>query len=166
MVLDFRPVAEESYHIEHNTPEKLAGVMKLGKGAAGPPVHVHPHSAEKLELLEGKLRIHHGGTWKTIEAGATWEVSAGEPHTFAGHPDEGATVRFQVTPNQGFADFLQDTHELIRAGKLKSYESLDGLIYSSMLVKKYPQDFQAAQWPMRIVMNVASWVGKAMGRRV
>lgn len=166
MTLDFRPASEEIYTITQSTPEVLAGEMWLGPGADGPPLHIHPQLKEELELLEGKLRIYKDGRWETIDAGTSWVVHPGEVHTFKAEPSAEARVKFRITPSGGFLGFLTDSHRLIQSGKMTSYESLNGLIYSSMIVKKYSDDFRAAQPGMRLVMSLANLVGRLSGKRV
>lgn len=164
--LDFRPAAEETYTIHEATPDRLVGEMWLARRNPGPPIHIHPRLTENLKLLDGKLEIYRDDTWKVIKEGYAWQVMAGEAHTFRATPDADALVWFSVEPAGGFLGFLEDTHALIRSGKLQSYESLSGLIYSSMLVHKYAADFVASQRSMRMVMALASAVGRLSGKRV
>ncbi len=164
--LDFRPVAEETYSIHESTPDRLAGEMWLGKGNPGPPIHIHPELTEHLKLLEGKLEIYRDGAWSVIEKGYEWQVPAGVSHTFRATADSDALVWFSVEPAGGFLGFLEDSHALIESGKLKSYESLSGLIYSSMIVRKYADDFVASRRSMRLVMAIAGTMGRLLGKRV
>lgn len=164
--LDFRPASDEAYTIHEATPERLTGEMWLGKGNPGPPVHIHPRLAERLKMLEGKLEIFAEGTWKVIEEGHEWEVPAGAAHTFRTPADSEARVWFSVEPAGGFLGFLEDTHALVQAGRLKRYESLSGLLYSSMIVRKYRGDFVASGRGMRMLMAAAAAVGRLLGKRV
>lgn len=166
MKIDFRPVSQELYHITHSTPELFEGEMWLGKGKSGPPLHIHPQQQEDLELVSGKLKIFRNEKWEVIEAGTRWIIPAGEVHTFQALPDAEATVNFKITPAGNFEGFLKDTEALIRSGKLKSYESLNGIIYSSMLVKKYKDTMQPALMPMKIAMFLATMLGRIQGKKV
>lgn len=164
--LDFRPVSDETYTITHSSDDKIEGEMWLGKGAAGPPLHIHPGQEENLELLKGKLQIFRNGKWEIIESGVQWKIPAKEVHTFKGVSDSEALVKFSITPAGEFYGFLNDTNKLIQTGKLKSYESLNGLIYSSMLVSKYKNTFRASQFHMRLIMGIATLIGRLSGRKI
>lgn len=71
-----------------------------------------------------------------------------------------------MEPAGGFLGFLEDSYDLIQSGKLTSYESPSGIIYSSMLVRKYADDFVPAQRGMRILMSAANGMGRLLGKRV
>lgn len=166
MKFDFHPLAPETYTISHSSPEKMEGIMWLGKGNAGPPLHYHPRTKEDLELIEGKLEIYRNGKWEIIHEGTKWIVPPNEIHTFRSVPDSDATVKFSVTPPLGFEGFLRDTQQLIDSGKLTAYESLNGLIYSSMLIKKYPETLCPARRSLKVIVSIANFIGKLSGKKV
>ena len=163
---DFNPVSPEIYTVTHSTPDKMEGEMWLGKGNAGPPLHYHPKIQEDLELISGKLKIYRNGKWKIIAAGTKWAISPNEVHTFKTVPDSDATVKFCVMPALGFEGFLRDTQTLISSGKLTSYESLKGLLYSSMLIKKYSDTLYPAQRGLKIIVTIVNFIGKALGKKI
>lgn len=164
--LDFRPASKEVYTITHSSNDRIEGEMWLGKGSAGPPLHIHPGQEENLELLKGKLQVYRNGKWEIIESGVKWRIPANEIHTFKGLSDSEALVKFSVSPAGEFYDFLNDTYHLIQSGKLKSYDSLSGLVYSSMLVSKYKNTFRASQFHMRLIMGIATIIGRLTGRKI
>lgn len=166
MKFDFNPVSPEIYTLTHSSPDKIEGEMWLGKGNAGPPLHYHPKIQEDLELINGKLKIYSNGKWETITAGTKWTIPPNEIHTFKTVPDSDATVKFCATPALGFEGFLRDTQTLIKTKKLTSYESLNGLLYSSMLIKKYSDTLYPSQMSMKIIMNIANFIGKVLGKKI
>lgn len=166
MKYDFRPLSQEVYTITPSSEERLEGEMWLGKAEAGPPLHKHPFSEERLTLVKGKLQIYRNGQWEIIEAETSWNIPPEEIHTFKGAEDSDATVKFSIIPPKGFAGFLTDTQALIQSGKLKSYESLNGLIYSSMLVKRYKDTLVPSQFYVKVIMPIANFFGIITGKRV
>ncbi len=166
MTFDFRPVSPEIYTITHSTAESMEGEMWLGKGNEGPPLHYHAHLQEDLELIDGKLKIFRNCKWEVIKEGTKWSIPPKEIHTFKTVPDADATVKFSVTPAMGFEGFLRDTQALIKSGKLTSYKSLNGLIYSSMLVRKYSDTLTPAQGSLKMIMSIANFMGKLTGKKV
>jgi quercetin dioxygenase-like cupin family protein len=75
-------------------------------GAAGlPPEHLHPHQAERFEVLEGEMRTLIGGAERTFRAGETFEVPPGTPHQMAAEGP--ARMRWEVTPALCTAEFFE-----------------------------------------------------------
>lgn len=166
MNYDFRPLSPEVYEIVESTSECLTGEVWLGKGTQGPPLHIHPHSQENLEVLEGKVSVYENGKWQVIKKGEKRSIPPGEIHTFRTVPDSDARMNFSFLPAHNFEGFLKDTEHLIRSGKLTSYQNINGLIYSSMLVKKYKDALRASQLHMRIIMNLAVVAGVLLGKKI
>jgi hypothetical protein len=81
--------------------------MEAGYSGDGgmPPEHLHPHQAERFEVLEGAMRTIVGGTERRYEAGGSFEVPAGTPHQMAA--DGPARVRWQVRPALRTAEFFE-----------------------------------------------------------
>src|SRR5690554_3561422 len=101
-----------------------------------------------------------------MNPGETRTIAPGVEHTFKAVPDTEARVYFRFSPPLGFESFLRDTEELIRSGKMVPYQSLNGLIYSSMLVRKYKDTLRASQKSVRMIMNLAVFAGTLMGKKV
>lgn len=140
--------------------------MWLGKGQEGPPLHIHRGLQEELEVLSGKLEIYRNGKWEMITSGTKWTVPSNEEHSFRTVPDSDAKVRFRAIPALGFEGYFRDTEKLIKSGKLTSFKSLNGLIYSSMVTKKYSDTFYPSQMSMRIIISIGNFIGRLSGRKV
>src|SRR5688572_24814988 len=84
--LDLRPAMDTHWEIletgEESGGEYLKASNWVGPEMGGPPLHVHPHSDDVFELLEGELEVCVDGEWSTIRAGETAVAPAGLPHTF------------------------------------------------------------------------------------
>jgi mannose-6-phosphate isomerase-like protein (cupin superfamily) len=81
--------------------------MEAGYAGGGPlpPEHLHPHQAERFEVLEGTVRAIIAGTEHRFEPGETFEVPAGTPHQMTGETP--ARVNWQVRPPLRTAEFFE-----------------------------------------------------------
>ncbi|MCB0658754.1 MAG: cupin domain-containing protein [Saprospiraceae bacterium] len=166
MIYDFRPVAQQVVNITHSSPEIIVGEMWLGKGQDGPPLHIHPALQEELEVISGKVEIYRFGKWEIITKGAKWTVPPGEVHTFRAVPDSEANLKVTGTPALGFEGYFKDTDQLIKSGKLTSFNNWNGIIYSAMLLDKYSDTMQPAQKSLKFVVRIAIFIGKIIGKKV
>lgn len=75
-----------------------------------PPEHLHPKQAEHFEVLSGRMRTIIDGSERMYEAGESFDVPAGVPHTMKG---EGPTrVNWQVRPSLRTADFFERVYAM------------------------------------------------------
>jgi mannose-6-phosphate isomerase-like protein (cupin superfamily) len=70
-----------------------------------PPEHLHPHQAERFEVLEGTIRAIIAGVEHRFEPGETFEVPVGTPHQMAGETP--ARFNWQVRPALRTAEFFE-----------------------------------------------------------
>jgi quercetin dioxygenase-like cupin family protein len=70
-----------------------------------PPEHLHPHQAERFEVLDGTVRAIIAGTEHRFEPGETFEVPPGTPHQMTGETP--ARVNWQVRPALLTAEFFE-----------------------------------------------------------
>lgn len=166
MKFDLRPVLQQVVTITHSSPEKIEGEMWLGKGQDGPPLHIHPTLQEELEVLSGKLEIYRNGKWEMVMAGTKWTVPPGEVHTFRTTPDSDATVKVCGAPALGFEGYFKDTEQLIKSGKLTSFTNFSGIIYTAMLLDKYRETMQPAEKGMKIILQIACFLGRISGKKI
>jgi len=84
---------------------------ELPAEAAGPPLHVHPHTDETFLVRQGTLLLHVDGEIHRLRAGDTAFVPRGTPPTFAS-ADEPVRFGCVLTPG-GF----EGMHREVRQGE-------------------------------------------------
>jgi quercetin dioxygenase-like cupin family protein len=67
-------------------------------GGASAPAHFHPSQEERFEVLSGAVVSEVDGEERVLETGDRLTIPAGAPHSFGGHPEQDATVRWEVRP--------------------------------------------------------------------
>jgi quercetin dioxygenase-like cupin family protein len=67
-------------------------------GGQEPPAHYHPSQDEHFEVLEGELRARVGDAARTVQAGETFDVPAGTPHSMWNPGPERVTAVWQTRP--------------------------------------------------------------------
>ena len=80
------------------TDELLVMETTYAPSGAPAPAHFHPAQDERFVVISGAVRATVGGEEQTLREGDVLEIPAGTPHQFGGHPDEPATVRWEVRP--------------------------------------------------------------------
>jgi mannose-6-phosphate isomerase-like protein (cupin superfamily) len=90
----------------------------LAPGASGPPPHIHTRQRETFHVQSGRLIAIVDGRERTLEAGETVVVEAGQVHTFANtSPTEPVAFHGTVEPALHFQWFLGEmARAAIRAG--------------------------------------------------
>src|SRR3954451_15651163 len=82
--------------VETLEPDVLV-MISTSDGTGGfPPMHLHQSHAERFTVEEGTLRAIIGGDERRYEAGESFDVPAGTPHTMAS--EGGTRFRLEVLP--------------------------------------------------------------------
>jgi quercetin dioxygenase-like cupin family protein len=84
-------------------------------GGAPAPAHFHPAQDERFVVVSGAVRTKVDGEELILRKGDVLEVPAGTPHEFGGHPDEAATVRWEVRPALRTWEFFEGLHASLQA---------------------------------------------------
>jgi len=135
----------------------------LKPGARGAPRHVHPHQEERFEVQEGVLDVFHNGAWHKLEAGAVAVVPAGMPDEFRNTSNKPAKLLCRVSPVLDFQDMNVTVMRLINDGKIRSQKDLRSVIYSSMVLKRFPQSLRMLNPTYRWTTSFFAFLGKCLG---
>ena len=86
-------------------------------GEPGPPVHMHPDSADTFAVIDGTLDVCIDGEWRSVPAGETATIPAGVPRRSRNTSDETAKVKVTMQPAGRSEAFFRDMHGLIHRGQ-------------------------------------------------
>ena len=101
------PDGEEALHVE----------IWLDPGGGVTP-HIHPAMEERFEVLEGNPSFLSGRSWTTAAPGETVVVPAGARHAYRNRSGGTAHMVCHARPPSTLQQFLEETAELSRAGKI------------------------------------------------
>ena len=168
-VLDLTPIGAV-FHIKKTARETHGGSFEmeweLAPRTGGTPVHVHPQATESYEVLEGKLDLYVGGTWRTLSPGEKASVNPGVPHTFRNANDARTRVYNTHVPALRYGEYFDTLHRVIhRAGIQDGRMSLKAILYVSILMTSYEDEIRSVN-PPQAVMRVFAAVGRLLGYRV
>jgi quercetin dioxygenase-like cupin family protein/uncharacterized protein YndB with AHSA1/START domain len=80
--------------------------------------HTHPSQVERLEMVEGSMKVGMKGTTRVLEPGDSIEIPAGTPHTQVPVGDGPGRVRIRVRPAGITEAFLERMAELCANGQV------------------------------------------------
>ena len=165
--LDFHPGMGMRWEITRSTEETRGEVFEsthwYDAGEPGPPVHMHPDSADTFAVIDGTLDVCIDGEWRSVRAGETATIPAGVPHSFRNTSDETAKVKVTMQPAGRSEAFFRDMHGLIHEGKIKRLPPKDprSAIYAAMLIGDYPDHIRSVK-PPNGVFKALAVVGRAL----
>jgi quercetin dioxygenase-like cupin family protein len=135
--------------------------------AAGPPRHVHPHSEERFEILEGNLRAEVDGQEMSFSEGDTFTVAAGVPHTWWNEGELEARVRVSLQPEAGMESFLETIYGLAKDGKTNA-KGIPSPLQLAVTASAYFDTNYVASPPLavqKVVFAVLRPVARLLGYR-
>jgi quercetin dioxygenase-like cupin family protein len=89
-------------------PDLLVMISTSDGTGSFPPVHLHPSQHEHFTVEEGRVRAIVDGEERRYEAGDSFDVPAGTPHTMAS--EGGTRFRWEVRPALRTAEFFERLH--------------------------------------------------------
>jgi len=134
----------------------------LQPGAGGAPLHVHPNQEERFEVKDGVVDVFHGGAWHTLKAGDVVVVPPGMPDQFKNASARSATLLCRLSPALDFQDMNVAVMRLVNEGKITSQHDLRSIIYSSMVLKRFPASVRMRNPTYRWTTSLFQLIGQAL----
>jgi quercetin dioxygenase-like cupin family protein len=135
----------------------------LSPGGGGAPLHVHPFQEERFEVKDGVVDVFHGGRWHTLHPGDVAFVPAGMPDQFKNTSDKPATILCRISPVLDFQDMNIAVAKLMAEGKIRSQTDLKSIIYSSMVLTRFPRSVRMLNPTYRWTTSLFAFIGKHLG---
>jgi mannose-6-phosphate isomerase-like protein (cupin superfamily) len=150
----FNPVTGQSIIIRKTAAETGGQCLTLESVWAGPtrkpPLHYHPSQEERFRVLEGELAVTVGGTARTLRAGDTLTIAAGEPHEMSPAGVGQARAVWETRPALRSEEMMRTVFALAEDGKVDRH----GLPRALRLVAighEYSQEIRLNRppWPIQ-----------------
>lgn len=138
--------------------------LAMRAGAPVIPMHVHPRQEERITVLSGTVRSRSGGTDRLLGVGESVVSPPGEAHTIEPAGGEAAEVHAELRPALGYAEFVERSFALDRAGHVNARGRANPLRLAA--VGPAEAEFFIAGPPVAIqrpVLRLLARMGRAFG---
>lgn len=132
--------------------------------ASGPPRHVHRHSEERFEVIQGQLRVEVGDQVMSFGEGEAFTVAPGVAHTWWNDGETEARVQVRLQPEAGMEAFLETMYGLAKDGKTNA-QGLPNLLQLAVTASAY-RDASYVTTPPLIVQKLLFAVLAPIARRL
>ena len=164
-VLEMEPLGLRAELVR--TPEETGGefvefdVIGRARGFLTQP-HIHPEQTERIEMVEGDLRLIIDGKEHLVRPGEAMEVPPGTPHRQVPAGDGPGRVRIQASPPGDSWAFLTRLSELCNEGKF-TRSGFPKPLAAAELISDYAQAGYATKPSLKTQKRLASLIF-AIGR--
>ena len=133
-----------------------------------PPLHIHPRSEERFEVVAGTVSYVLGpGAAKRATAGDAVVIPAGSAHTWWNEGGETLKMRGTLAPAGRFDRFMETIYGLTRGGKVNA-KGVPHLLQLAVVAHAHRDDWVPAALPAVVraaVIPMLAAVGRLLGYR-
>jgi len=122
---------------------------------SAPPSHFHPYQDERLQVLEGVLRVQYERKDRTLHVGEAFVMRRGEIHAVWNAGDSPAHAVAEIRPAMQYEQFLEDYARAICTGQPHALQ-----LAVIMRTHRKTLDFM---FPLNIVLGAMGLIGKLLG---
>jgi hypothetical protein len=90
-------------------------------------------------------------------------VPPGMPDEFRNTTAKPVKLLCRVTPVLGFQDINVTVMRLINEGKIRSQKNVKSIIYSAMVLKRFPKSLRMLNFTYRWTTSLFAFLGKCLG---
>jgi len=161
------PISGQTVTFLSMTPLMLRTCFEVEPGRATDPRHIHPGQVETVKVIEGRIRRSlPDKTEEPLEAGQTWEIPAGTPHTWAA-VDGPVTLQIDFRPALRTRRLITRLFGLAEAGKTNS-RGMPNLLQVSVIALEYQPELHLASPPwgvQKLLLTALAPLARALGYR-
>ncbi len=128
-------------------------------------IHYHPMAEERIEVLEGSVTVHVGGTDVKAIPGEQVIIPPGVLHTWSNDSDWPVRVRIGFRPGGAIESYLRTTYGLHRDRRVNSAGKFP-LLQTAVLSSDYREMMVFELNPKRrAILRVIAPIGRIIGYR-
>jgi len=128
--------------------------FRLGPDCAVPPPHVHPHTTETFEVLQGEFEVLVEAQWQAVQAGASAAVEPGVRHTFRNHSGAEVVIRNVHDPHHGFEPYIRAIAELSQEFRTTDARSARAAARMAVLWGRHDDLIRPADLPLKLAFPI------------
>jgi quercetin dioxygenase-like cupin family protein len=131
--------------------------------------HVHPHQAERHELVSGNLALSVDGAVRPLVPGEAVDVPAGVPHALVARDDAPMCLRVELRPALRWETVFETAAQLA-AGPMRVWRGrgYPNPLLLAMFASEYEPEIHATRPPLavqRMVLRPLAVIAERMGYR-
>jgi mannose-6-phosphate isomerase-like protein (cupin superfamily) len=140
------PVLRHRLAFEHRADEHGEQVLDIEmwvQPGGGVPPHLHPRIEERFEVVEGRLDLLSGRTWRTAGPGEAVVIPPGTRHAYRNRSEGVVHARCIARPPTCLEGFLTDAAALGQAGAVTRNgmpKSPTALLQAAVMLQAYGED--------------------------
>ncbi|GAC1506588.1 MAG: hypothetical protein NVS1B3_06320 [Candidatus Dormibacteraceae bacterium] len=161
------PISRQTVTFLSMTAQMLRTCFEVEPGGAIDPRHIHPQQVETVTVIEGRIRRSlPDKSEETLEAGQSWEIPAGTPHTWAAL-DGPVTLQIDFRPALRTQSLMTRLFGLAEAGKTNS-KGMPNLLQVSVIALEYQRELRLANPPwsvQKVFLGALAPLARALGYR-
>jgi mannose-6-phosphate isomerase-like protein (cupin superfamily) len=138
--------------------------FRLRPGTGSPPPHLHPHTAEIFEVLEGEFEVLVNRSWQTLGAGESVTVEPGVRHTFRNQSGADTVVRNVHDPHHDFEAYIRAVAQTSQEVRATSAHSVRTATRLALLWERHEDLIRPADPPMKIAFSLLRGIGRITGQ--
>lgn len=165
------PLTGQRIEILRSAAESNGSVLEMrstySRSEEPPPPHLHPLQEERLEVLEGRLRVLVDGREQVLGRGESIVIPAGRPHSASNGHDSETVIRWDVRPALETEQFFRVMWGLAAAGKTNG-KGVPSPLRAAVVLRRFDDEFRLASPPRPIqvvVFGLLAAVGRVAGLR-
>ncbi len=134
--------------------------FRLTPNPGVPPPHIHPHTVEVFEVLEGEFETLVGREWRTLQAGESVTVEPGVRHTFSNSSGTEVLIRNVHEPHHDFEAYIRAVAKISQEQRATDVKSPGAAARMAVLWDRHDDLIRPADAPMKIAFPVLRGVAR------
>ena len=132
----------------------LVMLFRLTADAGSPPPHIHPHTVEVFEALQGEFETLVDDEWQTVQAGESVTVEPGVRHTFRNNSGAEVVIRNVHDPHHDFEAYIRAVAKVSQETRATDPKSPKAAAQMAVLWGRHDDLIRPADRPMKIAFPV------------
>ena len=134
--------------------------FRLTPDTGSPPPHIHPHTVEVFEVLQGEFETLVGKEWRKLRAGESVTVEPGVRHTFRNNSGAEVLIGNVHDPHHDFEAYIRAVAKVSQELRTTDPKSPGAAARMAVLWGRHEDLIRPADVPMKIAFPILRGVAR------